>query len=414
MTAPDFESLLRQAIGLDAVSIGSQSIARAVHDRQLACRLGETHAYWDHLQNTTSELQALIEAVVVPETWFFRDREAFVALARLALEWLSHHDGGLLRVLSLPCSTGEEPYSIVMAMLDSGVLPVRFRIDAIDVSARVIAIAVQAIYGRNSFRGGEQSFRERYFSAKPEGMRLNNDVRAQVRFRQGNLFAVGLEANAESYDVIFCRNLLIYFDRATQDRAVGLLSHLLATGGTIFVGPSETALLLSHDFISARLPLAFAFHKPGPVLRPATARPLVVTPPRRAPRQSTPLRPTATLIEHSVLAVKPAPDITNATRMADQGRLIEAAALCAAHVRAHGASAPAFYLMGLISDTGGNLSEAAQCYRKALYLDRNHSDALSHLALLLEKQGNMAAARLLRDRAERHAASETKVSSTVV
>jgi chemotaxis protein methyltransferase WspC len=408
MTEPDVESLLRQAIGLDAVSIGSQSIARAVQDRRLACGLSDARAYWDHLQSAASELQALVEAVVVPETWFFRDREAFAALAQLAKEAMSRRDGGPLRVLSLPCSTGEEPYSMVMALLDSGVSPMRFRIDAIDISTRVLAVAERAIYGHNSFRGGEQSFRDRYFSTTPEGMRLNNHVRAQVTFRQGNLFAFGFGHNAESYDVIFCRNLLIYFDRATQDRAVGLLTHLLAAKGAIFVGPSETGLLLNHDFISARLPLAFAFRKPEPILPAVTARPALVAPPLRAPRRSTPLRPAAADLARPAPAAQPAPDIADATRLADQGRLVEAAALCAAQMRVHGASAPAFYLMGLLSDVGGNVRAATQYYRKALYLDRNHSDALSHLALLLEKQGDIAAARLLRDRAQRHAADETE------
>lgn len=402
---PDFECLLHHAIGLDAVSIGSQSVARAVQGRQTTCGLNDAQAYWRFLQNTPGELEALIEAVVVSETWFFRDREAFAALTRVAGAWLQTHAHGQLRVLCLPCSTGEEPYSMVMALLDSGIAPARFRIDAIDVSARCLAVAERAIYGRNSFRGGDQGFRDRYFSAMPEGMRLNNDVRIQVRFRQGNLFADSTP-DAEDYDVIFCRNLLIYFDRATQDRAVGLLTRRLAADGMMFVGPSESGLLLSHNFISARLPLAFAFHKPQTSLPAATARSLPIVPWRASSRRSTPLRPDANSISRPVPATQPVTNIAIATQLADQGRLAEAATVCVAHMRRHGASAYAFYLMGLIRNADGNALEAEQYYRKALYLDRTHNDALSHLALLLAKQGRADEAQLLRDRAQRQARVE--------
>jgi chemotaxis protein methyltransferase WspC len=132
-------------------------------------------------------------------------------------------------------------------------------------------------------------------------------------------------------------------------------------------------------------------------------------PPR--PPQSVPSRLAAAAIARPAPAARPAPDLSQAAQIADQGRLAEATALCAAHMRLHGVSAPAFCLMGLVSDAGGNLQQAEQYYRKALYLDSNHSDALSHLALLLEKQGNMAAAQLLRDRAQRNAAKENKVQS---
>src|SRR5687768_4816364 len=94
-----FEELLRQRIGLDVQSIGPSGVARAVQQRQSACQLTSIGAYWEHLSRSASELQALIEAVVVPETWFFRDREAFATMAR-AVERLPAQEAAL-RVLSL-------------------------------------------------------------------------------------------------------------------------------------------------------------------------------------------------------------------------------------------------------------------------------------------------------------------------
>ncbi len=242
MHLDDFEHLLKASIGLDAGSVGESSIERAVQERLSACALPDRHAYWERVRSSGTELQALIEEVIVPETWFFRDREAFAVLAGIGHEkWLRASADGVLRLLSLPCSSGEEPYSMAMALLDASIPADRFRIDAVDVSARAIAQAERAVYGRNSFRGQDLAFRDRHFEATALGYRPNDSVRHQVQFRQGNLLAADLLPGLDLYDVIFCRNLLIYFDRATQDRAVGVLQRLLTSNGTLFVAPSETA-----------------------------------------------------------------------------------------------------------------------------------------------------------------------------
>ena len=110
MALTALEDLLRTSMGLNAASIGPAAIARAVHERQAICRLADTHAYLTRVLASPAELQSLIEAVVVPETWFFRDGQAFVAMARMAREeWLTTHAAGVMTLLSLPCSTGEEP-----------------------------------------------------------------------------------------------------------------------------------------------------------------------------------------------------------------------------------------------------------------------------------------------------------------
>jgi chemotaxis protein methyltransferase WspC len=397
----EFESLLKQAMGLDAASIGASAIERAVQERVAACRLEDAARYLELVRGSAAELQALIETVVVPETWFFRDREAFEMVARMAWDEALRRSDQTLRVLSLPCSTGEEPYSIAMALLDGGLAPQRFRVDALDISARALEQARQGVYRKNSFRGGDLEFRARYFEAAHEGYRLREAVRAQVHFLQGNLVADDLLQGAPPYDFVFCRNLLIYFDRATQDRAVAALRRLLAAHGTLFIGPSETGLLLDHGFVSAKVPLAFAFRRGELAPRPPAPAPSAPgrAAPRRtpAPRASVPAR------------VAPAPaapgkaeaTLDEASRLADQGHMAEAAKCCEAHLRQHGPSAEAFHLLGLIRAATGNLQEADRFYRKALYLDREHRDTLAHLALLLEKQGDATAAQVMRERLAR-------------
>jgi chemotaxis protein methyltransferase WspC len=207
--------------------------------------------------------------------------------------------------------------------------------------------------------------------------------------------------------VIFCRNVLIYFARATQDRVIAVLRRLLTTQGLLFVGPSETALISSHGFMSTRLRSAYSFRSADAALRgpkPPGAIPAAVSPPARsAPRavvaaaaaRDVPPRPPA------ARAVESSADIAAAARLADQGHFVEAALQCDAYLRRHGASAKAFYLMGLVRDATGNQSEAEAYYRKAVYLDPQHRDAQIHLALLLEQRGDVAAGQVWRDRARR-------------
>jgi chemotaxis protein methyltransferase WspC len=187
----------------------------------------------------------------VPETWFFRDGAAFAALARRAAERVACAPGRVIRVLSAPCSTGEEPYSAAMALLDAGLDPASFAIDALDLSARAIEHARAGCYGRNAFRGTQTAFRTRFFTPTADGWLLDEQVRSRVQFRQANL----MEACADTgvrYDFVFCRNVLIYFDRDAQDRAIRQLASRLADDGMLFVGPAETGVAMRCGMRSAR------------------------------------------------------------------------------------------------------------------------------------------------------------------
>jgi chemotaxis protein methyltransferase WspC len=404
-------------MGLNVASIGSAAIARAVQERLAICQLDDPRAYLERVRASPAELQALIETVVVPETWFFRDRHSFTTLARLAVhEWIPSHPEGVLSVLSLPCSTGEEPYSIAMALLDAGFPADRFHVDAVDISDRSLVLGIRAVYGRNSFRGDDLRFRDRHFDATMEGYQLKETVRRQVRFRQGNMFAADFLPGSGIYDVIFCRNVLIYFDRPTQDRALGVLNRLLEASGVLFVAPAETSLPANHGLVSTQEPLAFAFRRaaafPTPSKRQRRVAPLSPAPSPRPPvapaelrRSAPPIRPggpdRATPRDRGTPPIDPAVDLDETTRLANQGRFVEAATRCDEHLRRFGPSAPLFYLIGLVRDATGHAPEAAASYRKALYLDPNHYDTQIHLALLMEKQGDIAGAQVLRKRAGR-------------
>ncbi|MCO4888214.1 chemotaxis protein CheW [Cupriavidus sp. WGtm5] len=423
-TAAHIEALLKARIGLDAGAIGSGAVARAVRERQQARHAHDTEAYWQLLQGTADEFQALIEAVVVPETWFFRHREALLALGRFAAERAFADGRRTLRLLSLPCSTGEEPYSIAMALLDAGVPPGRFYIDAVDISACALARARQAQYGANAFRSAPLDFRDRYFTATPTGYVLDPRVRAQVRLLQGNLVEPGLLAGEAPYDFVFCRNLLIYFDAAGQRQAVQTLVRLTMADGLLFVGPAEASVLSAQGLEPVGIPLSFAFRKPAaavPRARAPSHPPVHATlPPRMAAPPRLP-RPPVTMRPPVVRAPAPAaPPAANPgadthaaalaaiAAMADRGQLDAATAAClalldrAAPDADGSAMADAYGMLGVLHDAAGRIAQAHAAYRKALYLDPSHQESLYHLAALLDTEGDHDGATRLRQRAQRH------------
>ncbi|MGJ7541737.1 CheR family methyltransferase [Variovorax sp. LT1R16] len=402
-TNPRFGELLKQRIGLDAASIGDAAIARAVRLRSTACGAADDERYWALLQSDPAEVQQLIEAVVVPETWFNRYPESLVTLVDVVRERLSR--SAKVRILSIPCSTGEEPYSIVMALLDAGLPADSISVDAVDVSERVIAFAQRAVYGANSFRGDVAGLRERYFTSSPHGEVLARRVVERVSLRAGNLFDPQSLAGGQPYDIVFCRNLLIYFDAATQERALDVLTRATHATGALFVGPAEASLLTRHG-LRAMAPHAFGFHVArAPVASralPARAtspmsRPAPVAA-RRAPVRAHPAGPPSPPV------VAPPPDsegMEALRRLADRGPAIEALAACERWLAAHAPAAQVYGLQGVLHDALGQTRQAEAAYRKALYLEPSHAESLVHLAALLEAQGDLEGARRLQARSAR-------------
>ncbi|TKK02856.1 chemotaxis protein CheR [Pseudomonas fluorescens] len=415
---PRFFAFLKERIGLDVASVGEAIIERAVRQRCQSSQSPSAEAYWQHLQTSHDEQQALIEAVIVPETWFFRYPESFATLARLAQARLAEiNQMRALRILSLPCSTGEEPYSIAMALLDAGLAPHQFKVQGMDVSPLSVERARRGVYGKNSFRGADLEFRDRHFTEDAGSYRIADRVREQVRLQVGNLLDPALLANEPTYDFVFCRNLLIYFDQPTQKQVFDVLKALTHVDGVLFIGPAEGSLLGRHGMRSIGVPQSFAFSRhveptppPAPLVKPTPA-PL---PQRRAAPIPLKPRPFSTVSPH-VPPVKGVPTdagdlLSEIATLANEGKSAEARAACERYLSSHPPAAQVFYWLGLLSDVAGSALEAQGYYRKALYLEPQHPQALMHLAALLESQGDSVGARRLQARAARseRADSETK------
>lgn len=407
------QNLLQEKIGFYLPTVGSSFVRAAVKSRMLALGLLKRSEYLQLLEQSSAELSALIDSVVITETWFFRDKEPFSALALLVKrEWLPRKSSEPLKILSLPCSSGEEPYSIVMTLLEAGLSADQFQIDAVDISSRALTAARRGVYRKNSFRTRDLSFRDRYFKLTEEGYVLNEEIRDQVHFIQGNATNKSTLPTGTKYDFVFCRNLLIYFDETTQKSVLNTLSDLLVPSGVLFLGAAEMTLALSQGFVSAQMPLSFACRRRGELpsrvsdavvnagnKRQSKSRLLFTT---RLPSSNKSQLTSERNLELPFSSFEYSQsDLKRARELAALGELAEAENICETHLRQNGVSADAYFLLGLVRAADGSSTLARDFYRKALYLDSGHYETLIQLARLSEQRGQNSQAQIFYKRAER-------------
>ena len=263
----EIERLLARRIGLDPVTLGPHLLLRAARRRMAELGLDDLDVYASRVVQSEAELQELVEEVVVPESWFFRDDRPFRWLAAYVRErWVGDPARPPLRILSLPCAGGEEPYSIAITMRDVGLPARRFQVDGVDVSARRLAVAGRGVYSANAFRGSELGGRVQYFRAHGQGYEVDPAIRATVQFHQASALDPKLLEGSLPYDVVFCRNLLIYLDAPARACVLAVLDRLLAADGVLFIGHADRLDLTGEPsrFAAAGEPGCFAFRKLAP------------------------------------------------------------------------------------------------------------------------------------------------------
>jgi chemotaxis protein methyltransferase WspC len=413
------EARLTARIGLDPAAVASSLIPRAVRLRMTELGLGHLSDYESLLSGSEAELQALIEEVVIPESWFFRDKLPFQHLRDHAQTLcIGNPARSPLRVLSMPCAGGEEPYSIAISLLETGLTRQRFQVDALDISQRRLDLARRGVFSRNAFRDNDQEFRARYFKDHSQGCELDPSIRASVRFLQGSVLDPTPLIGEPRYDVIFCRNLLIYLDGPSRARVMATLDLLLEAEGLLIIGHADRIDLASTKpgFTSVGEPGAFALRR-----KPVSASPAyseqgrkVAAQESRKPRYERDAQVPKEFKVHNDSQVQVNPKHQNesewkdrdslldeASKLANVGRHDEAIAVCEKMMRLQGPSAAAYYLMGVINQAAGKGQRAEECFHKAVYLDPGHDEAMLALALIAERRGDATAAAGFRRRAKR-------------
>lgn len=200
----------------------------------------EYHLFLISSPRREEEWDELASLLANNETYFFRERAQLDVLAALGVDE-ALQSGGRLRIWSAGCSSGEEPYTIAMTLLhEKRIDPSNVTIRASDISTRVLERAKTAFYQQLAFRATPPEMLAKYFRPSDAGFIVTDDVKRMVQFFRLNLMETKAFPGFGIQDAIFCRNVLIYFDKPTQKRVVEGFAKVLRPSGFLFLGHAET------------------------------------------------------------------------------------------------------------------------------------------------------------------------------
>jgi chemotaxis protein methyltransferase CheR len=343
-----------------------------------------------------SELDSLVGELTIGETYFFRQPEHFRALREAVFPELLERksESRRIRVWSAGCATGAEPYSIAILLdldLRDRVAGWDISILATDINTEFLARAREAHYREWAFRETPAEVRQRCFERDGDTWVLKPEFRARVSFRRHNLAEDEEFATLGGpFDLILCRNVMIYFNPELIRKTAAAFHRALAPGGWLAVGHAELNVELFEDFSSAN-PAGVTFYRK---LDPESAPKgvwggLQPAPPARQPARPVPARAPGRrpegLRHHAKPIDTPLPDLERVRLLADRGEWKAAAAMGRRLIEADPLNPPAHFTLGLILEHTVSCEEAERSQRRAIYLDRGFALAHYHLGTCLER-----------------------------
>lgn len=357
------------------------------------------------------QLRALASHLTIGETYFFRERNTFDALAQHILPDLLRRRRGRdqrLRLWSAACCTGEEPYSlaILLHQMLGDASDWDITIVATDINERYLQRAADGVYGEWSFRDAPKGLQERYFTRGPGGrFTILPEIRKRVRFVQRNLALdapLTLNPELHAMDLILCRNVLMYFTPAHAHSLVNKLYGALADDGWLLVAPCECSQTLFAKFFTVNLPGIVLYKKqPAEVAFPSSvsaAPPATLAAHPAAPEHPPPLPPaTSTPTRNAVKSPPATPDelAAGARALANRGQIQEALVWSKRWIAADKINAAAHYLHATVLQELGQREGARCSLQRVIYLQPRF--ALAHFAL-----GNLARADKRPEEANKH------------
>lgn len=387
-------------------------LASVVADRVRAMGAPDVPAYLAMLADGDGEgaveRQRLLDRVTVQETQFFRNAPQMEALRHRVLPELLRRSAGRgrpLTVWSAGCSTGEEPYSVAMMLLDlapSLAKRPHARVLATDISARALQVARRGSYSGRTLQSAPAEPRERWFEPRPGGaLAVAPAVRRLVELRLHNLVTDPPPFGPGEVDLVVCRNVTIYFDRATTRSLMSSFHGVLAEGGYLLLGHSETLWQVSDEFSLVPVGDAFVYRRSHEARRGAVRRRRVA--PARRPVGAPRLQPSSAAVpaptsdadvrRSAVADGATAPALLVAARDAlASGEYPAAAGAAEAALEADRLLSPAYVLLGRARSALGEDAAAVDPLRKAVYLDPAAGDAHFLLAGVLARLGQHPAA----------------------
>ena len=266
----DFDSLRRLIHEHSGIWLGDNKLTFLrvrLADRLRARNISSAREYYHFLRYdpfASQEMRQLIDAVAVNETWFFRETGPFEAWREVVLPELVKRSSRI-RLWSAGCSTGEEPYTLAMTLLEAypGTAADKLEILATDISQKALETARAGVYDSYSIRHTEQRWLAKYFRPTSDGRQeVRENVRRLVRFGRSNLVDPALAGRVGAMDVILCRNVIIYFDADSRRAALANFHAALKPGGHLMLGHSESLAYTPSPFAVARVGGTIMYHKP--------------------------------------------------------------------------------------------------------------------------------------------------------
>lgn len=441
-----FKNLVNERSGLYFKDYDLRDLERAVTERLKACGLDSPIAYYELLVNSSrreDEFRELLNILTVNHTYFFRNEPQFKALKEKILPEIirnktiyhspstNNPDKPVIRIWSAGCSTGEEPYSIAIILKE--LIPDLenwdIQILATDASTNALAAAKKGIYNTNALRLVSAEHRSKYFQAEHSSSqaayKLHDDIRKMVNFEYFNLME---ESYPQNFDIIFCRNVTIYFQIETTMAVMEKFCHSLRDEGFLFIGYSETLQFISDKFRMLDWEDAIYYakyktigHKPEPkvfvpqglelekILADISRKEVEAQVKESQLSYKEEPRPSiqeilAEIIKnlhikkyyvaldlagqaHQLDKEACEPYYFEAEALSSLGRLEEAKEKLKTALKQNGLFAPAHYLSGSFFVEEGLLEEAKRSFKKTVYLDRNFILAYFGLANVYKNEG---------------------------
>jgi chemotaxis protein methyltransferase CheR len=273
MSDEDFH-LLRDCVyshcGIFFDSDSKYLLEKRLARRLIALNLASFHEYYQYLKynrKKDQELMDIMDILTTNETYFFREAFQLKAFTdEVVPELLNRKSSGgtrSLRIWSAGCSTGEEAYTI--AMLLHGVLKLqgwKIEIVGTDISQRVLQHARRAVYGKSAFRVTDERYVKQFFVEQDDGLKVCDEIRDLVSISHLNLFDSNRMVMLGKMDLIFCRNVIIYFDMAAKRRVVESFFNTLHDGGFLLLGHSESLMNVTTQFTLRHFKNDMIYQKP--------------------------------------------------------------------------------------------------------------------------------------------------------
>lgn len=398
-----FKELILNKSGLHFDESKRDSLRISLLARTTALGLGGFREYYEYLLTRDQEFKELLNLITVNETYFFRDKNQFQALQQKILPELLGKKNRI-KIWSAGCSTGEEPYSIAMVLHEfkkGGAY-----ILATDVSQQALDKARDAAYGERSLREVGDHYKNKYFQRVGRKYKLSEEIRKMVEFRYFNLISDRYPPFGQTdWDIIFCRNVTIYFKLESTKRVVEKFYNLLVNGGYLFLGYSETLHGISDRFQLVQVGEVFLYKKekepPPRPKRPRLPKTLKASHKNRSLNPKEILRKAWKDIREEKFdqAVQKLQDLREEGHNSPEvlltltwasmavGKEEEALTTIGEILCRDPLCQDAYFLRGVIFSDRGEIQQAINEFKKALYIKRDHILARVYLGDLYRRQG---------------------------